>query len=164
MYRGIKVVRSGVSNTTLVCSPSYHGRPRYDTVQLNGDADEDYCDLSTFEYGLVHAFYSYSGDSLLSLLQWGATKFNVGEPEERLQQSFYTPYTQFVLLQRYRPTTPQVRAMLPLQHYRLMVLSDDFETELVGVIRCRARPLAWFHGDGADDMKKRKGAVFCQFT
>ena len=35
LYRGLKIVRPGVSNSTLRCSPLFHGRPRYDTAQLN---------------------------------------------------------------------------------------------------------------------------------
>lgn len=34
LHRGCKIVRPGVSNTTLRCSPSFHGRPRYDSIQL----------------------------------------------------------------------------------------------------------------------------------
>ena len=57
LYRGIKIMRPGVSNTTLQCSPSFHGAPRQDAVLLNGDAVATYDDIQTIEYGLVHCFF-----------------------------------------------------------------------------------------------------------
>ena len=163
MYRGLKIVRPGLSNTTLQCSPSFHGRPRYDTVQLNDVPGFAYDDVAEFEYGLVHVFFSYSGDGLLELLKWGAGKFNIGSVADRGQKIFYAPHTQFFLQQRYRPAPADVDALLPLRYYRIKMLSNDFETESVSVIRCRARPFSWFHGVHGDDMRKRKGAIFCQF-
>ena len=94
------------------------------------------------------------------MLKWGAERFNVGSPDERVEGNrLYTQSLQFVFMQRYLPAPPAVSA---LRYYRVKLLSDDFEVNTVSVL-CRARPLAWFHGTHADDMKKKKGAIICQF-
>lgn len=155
LYRGLKISRPGVSNTTLQCSPSFYGRPRQDAVVLSGGPDFAYDDVRTMEFGLVHGFFSYSDPSLVDLLRWGAQTFGGdGEDVDR--------FAQFFVMQRYRPS-PTGDVLLPTRYYAAKDLSNDFETEYVGVIHSRARPMSWFHGTAADDMKKRKGAIFCRF-
>jgi hypothetical protein len=166
LYRGLKITRPGVCNMTLQCSPSFHHRPRQDAVLLCGEPDFAYDDIQAMEYGLIHCFFSYSGVGLTSLLRWGAAKFDVlggdddGSPslEDVLPQ-----YAQFFLMQRYRPSASG-NALLRLRHYAAKDLSNDYETENVAVIYTRARPLSWFHGSAANDMKKKKGAIFCEFN
>lgn len=159
LYRGLRLTRPGVCDTTLQCSPSFHGRPRQDAVLLSTGPDAaDYTDVHSMEYGLVHCFFSYSDAGLRDFLSWGAGKFDVDVDEDSWAQ-----YTQFFLMQRYRPS-PAGDALLPLRYYAAKVLSNDYETESVAAIRSRARAFPWFHGTPQDDMKKRKGAIFCQFN
>lgn len=153
LYRGLKITRPGVCNTTLQCSPSFHGRERQDAVLLNGVND----DIQGMEYGLVHCFFSYNDDGLAALLRWGARQFDVEVDDEALTQ-----YAQFFLMQRYRPSTLG-NALLRMRYYAPKDLSGDYETESVAVIHSRAKPLSWFHGTAAEDMKMKKGAIFCQF-
>jgi hypothetical protein len=158
LYRGVKIVRPGVSNTTLQCSPSFHGVPRQDAVLLNGGPGATYDDIQTMEYGLVHCFFSYRDPSLVDLLRWGALKFGIDVADD----PDYVAYSQFFLMQRYRPSAPG-NALLPLSFYAAKTLSDDYETESVGAIHRRARPMPWFHGTADDDMKQKKGAIFCAY-
>lgn len=151
LYKGLKISRPGVSNTTLQCSPDFHGRPRQDVVLLSGGPDATYDDIQTMEYGLVHCFFSYNGAPLISLLRWGAGEFGAAADT--------TLPTQFFLMQRYRPNAA-ANALLPLRNFAAKVLSNDFETESVAVIHKRAQPMPWFHGTHADDRKKKKGAIF----
>jgi hypothetical protein len=158
LYRGLKITRAGVSNVTLQCSPSFHGRPRQDTVLLSGGPDFEYDDVHAMEYGLVHCFFSYSDAGLTDLLRWGADEFEVDVEDDAFAQ-----YSQFFLMQRYRPSALG-NQLLPLRYYAAKELSNDYETESVAAIYSRARPFPWFHSaDADDDMKKKKGAIFCQF-
>ena len=158
LYRGLKITRPGVSNTTLQCSPSFHGRPRQDAVLLNMGPEATYDDIRTMEYGLVHCFFTYKDPSLPALLTWGATQFGMDPSAESIDR-----YAQFLLMQRYRPSALG-DAVLPLRYYAAKDLSNDFETELVGAVHSRARAMPWFHGTAAANMTKRKGAIFCQFN
>ena len=160
LYRGIKIMRPGVSNTTLQCSPSFHGRPRQDTVLLNS-ADGAYDDIQNVEYGLVHCFFSYDDPCLIELLRWGVESFGVDfdDPEDG---DAFMQYTQFFLMQRYRKSALG-NALLPLDTYAAKDLSDDFETDCVGAIHSRACPMPWFHGTADDDMRRKKGAIFCVY-
>ena len=160
LYRGLKVSVPDICNTTLRCTPNFHGRPRQDSVLLFGDDDATYDDVQTMEYGLVHCFFSYRHADLDRLLVWGAQKFAMDYGEETLKK-----YSQFFLMQRYRPCAVG-NAALPLGSlYAAKALSDVYETEPVSVIRNRARAQAWFHGTkaGVDDFKKKKGAIFGVF-
>ena len=160
LYRGIKIVRPLVSNTTLQCSPSFHDRPRQDAVLLMGGPEATYDDVHEMEYGLVHCFFSYSDPSFVNLLRWGAQAFNVDVNDD--DEDAYVMYSQFFLMQRYRPSLAG-NALLNMRFYAAKDLSNDFETESVGAIHSRARPMPWFHGTADNDMKKKKGAIFCLF-
>ena len=156
LYTGLKIVRPGVNNSTIHCSPSFHGKRRFDCVILNGEAGFAYNNIQEIEYGQLHCFFSYQGNGLRDLLQWGASHFNVDGG--RVGPS----YTQFTLLQRYRPCQ-YGNLRLPMQNYAAKALSGDFETELVAIIHGRAREMPWFHGTPANDMKQKKGAIFGLF-
>jgi hypothetical protein len=62
-------------------------------------------------------------------------------------------YSQFFLMQRYQPSLAG-NALLNMRFYAAKELSNDFETESVGAIHSRARPMPWFHGSADNDMKK----------
>ena len=94
LYRGIKIMRPGVSNTTLQCSPSFHGAPRQDAVLLNGDAVATDDDIQTIDMVLSTAF-SYSDPSLINLLRWGVPTF--GDGAEVDDDDTYVQYSTRVL-------------------------------------------------------------------
>lgn len=115
MYTGLKIVRPGISNATLRCKPMFHGRIWYDTAQLIGISD----DVLHVEYGLVHSFFSYTGDDgLRNLLQWGNQTFH-GSNENVPARSHYM---QFALLQRYRPNN-EGKNLLPLMIFAAKALT-----------------------------------------
>ena len=164
-YTGLKIVRPGASNGIIRCTQSFHGKPRHDVVVLNGAPDFAYDDAHTMEYGYVHCFFTYKGAGLASLLKWGAVHFNVvpdGGGGAAASAVTITQFTQFTLLQRYRPSSFG-NAKFPLRNYAAKVLSADYETECVAVVHCRARPYPWFHGTMENDMQQKKGAIFCTF-
>ena len=118
-------------------------------------------DVHEIEYGLVHTFFSYTGAGFMNFLTWANLNVHVNGVNPQ-QAQMLSQYSQFVLMQRYRPSV-EGDNLLPLTTYAAKALSNDYEVDLVSVIRCRARPQHWFHGTPDDVLRKKKGAIFCLY-
>ena len=90
LYRGLKIMRRELSHITLQCNESFHGHPRFDTVQLNREPGSLYDDVHEFEFGLVHCFFVYNGAGLRNFLTWGASHVPYGlDAEAVASQGFF---------------------------------------------------------------------------